>query len=265
MNSIANKEVNHSLNNLDNYKKELDADISEIAKKLSELLIDYLKFITNMMRLKKNNLLRFIIIRGLDTIINVFNYVLLYTKNLDVTYFHCQKAFYFYSEFVSQISDDEKMFLQLSSRDATTYVYKKTIYEIHSELKKNNEYVSDYTKLKLDTINLYVNIYKTFIMKLINNYVANNNPINLTSIENIFKKLYIINNTIFIQKLNDTLEILYYRIDNYKLFYEISNLIMKKTIKKPELFNDCNDKILSDEFYSKIEDTPEKFVLWLMN
>ena len=137
MKTLANKEVNYSLHNNENFKKELEPEISDITKKLSELFIDYFKFIIENIKFKKSNFSRFIITRGLDTIINVFNHILFYTKNLDVTYFHCQKAFYFYVEFIGQISEDEKMFLQLSSRDATTYVYKKTIFEINNETKKN--------------------------------------------------------------------------------------------------------------------------------
>lgn len=136
MKTFSNKEVNYSLHNNENYKKELDYEISEIIEKISQLFMDYFKFITENIKLKKTNFSRFIITRGLDTLVNVFNHILFYTKNLDVTYFHSQKAFYFYAEFVGQISEDEKMFLQLSSRDATTYVYKKTIYEINNDIKK---------------------------------------------------------------------------------------------------------------------------------
>ena len=264
---MGTKDVNYSLNNKDNYKTELDSDVNDISEKLTELIIDYLKFITNTIKLKKNNLLRFIMMRGLDTLINVFNYLLLYTKNLEVTYFHCQKAFYFYSEFVSQISDEEKMFLQLNSRDATTYVYKKTIYEINNEIKKNNEYTSDYTKIKLDTINNYIHLYKTIIIKLINNYGNNieTNNKNINSLYSIFKKINIINNNDFILSLSKLIEIIYCKIEDFNRFHEISNLIIKKTIKKPELFKICIDKSLTDEFDEMLDESPDKFVNWLIN
>ena len=138
MKTLLNKEVNYSLQNNENFKKELDCDIIDITENLSELLLNYYKFIIGSTKLKNLKNLRFIIIRGLDTILNVFNLILFYTKNLDITYFHCQKAFYLYVEFIEQISEDENIFLQLSSRDATTYVYKKTIYEISNEFKKKN-------------------------------------------------------------------------------------------------------------------------------
>ncbi len=131
-----NKDNNFSLQNLDNYRKNIDSVTSEITEKYYMLIAEYFKFITENIKVKNSNFSKFIITRGLDTITNVFNSIFYYTKNIDLTYFHCQKSFYFYVEFVGQISEDEKMFLQLSSRDATLYVYKKTIFEINNEYKQ---------------------------------------------------------------------------------------------------------------------------------
>ena len=170
MKTISNKDNNYSLNNLENYKKNIDNEISEITEKYYQLLLEYFKFIIENIKIKNTDFSRFIIERGLDTITNVFNNLLYYTRNIDLTFFHCQKSFYFYVEFVGQISEDEKMFLQLTSRDATTYVYKKTIFEINNEYRKNiNENTSQETNNKLKFINNYVNIYKTFIYKIIHN------------------------------------------------------------------------------------------------
>ena len=263
MKTLANKEVNYSLHNNENFKKELEPEISDITKKLSELFIDYFKFIIENIKLKKSNFSRFIITRGLDTIINVFNHILFYTKNLDVTYFHCQKAFYFYVEFVGQISEDEKMFLQLSSRDATTYVYKKTIFEINNETKKMNEDISDYTSLKLDIINSYVDLYKTLLLKLINNDFLNNEKIQI--IENIYIKLNNLTNKSKIKIINEVIEKFFYSINDDKYFLDSCELLVKKISKNQELIYDkCLNKFLSDEFNDKVQENPDKFITWFM-
>ena len=88
MKIIIDKEANFSLHNNENYRKELEPEIRDILKKISQLFINYFKFITGNIKLTKSNFSRFIITRGLDTIINVFNNILFYTKNLDLTYFH---------------------------------------------------------------------------------------------------------------------------------------------------------------------------------
>lgn len=259
MNNSTDKEINYSLRVSDNYKKELESNINDIINKLSHLFIEYFKFIIEHIKFKKTNFSRFIIIRGLDTIYNVFNYILLYTKNLELTYFHCQKSFYFYVEFISQISEDEKIFLQLSSRDATAYVYKKTICDITVELKKSNEYISEYTKFKLDTIIIYSELYKTYLLKLINNNFTDGDA--LKNIEIIFEKLNKITDKSTIKKLNDITEKLFYKIENINLFLNISNILISKFIKNKNIFEKCENKILSEEFYEKLIN-PDKFIIW---
>jgi len=263
MKTIANKEINYSLYNSENFNKELECDLSDVVDKLSQLFIDYFKFIIENIKLKRSNFSKFIIIRGLDTIVSVFNHILFYTKNLDATYFHCQKAFYFYVEFVGQISEDEKMFLQLSSKDATTYVYKKTIYEINNEFRKINEDISDYTRLKLEIINSYIDLHKTLLLHLINNDFSNAEHLN--SLEDLYKKLNRLNDKSLVKKLNIIVDKFYYSIDNSYKFYTIIDLIVKKMVKTPEILENKTNKFISDEFNNKLNDVPDKFIAWFIN
>lgn len=262
MKTSLNKETNYSLHNSVNFKKELELEISDVIEKVIELFLEYFKFINENIKLKKSDFAKFIIIRGLDTIISVFNFILLYTKNLDVTYFHCQKSYYFYVEFVGQISEDEKMFLQLSSRDATTYVYKKTIFDINLELRKNNEEITDYTKLKLSIINSYIDIYKTLLLKLINENI--NYEKNLTLIEDIYIKLNNISNKAFIYDFNKIIEKLYYDTENANKLFEICILLIKKITKNTEILNNIHLKFLSEDYKNKLLDSSDKFVSWFV-
>jgi hypothetical protein len=245
MKSITNKEINYSLHISENFKKELDSELSDVVVNISSLFINYFKFIIENIKLKQSNFARFIITRGLDTITNVFNFILFYTKNLDLTYFHCQKAFYLYVEFVSQISEDEKMFLQLNSKDATTYVYKKTIYEINNEMRKLNEEPSYYTKIKLNIINQFVNLYKTMLLKLINNDFTNIKHLN--DLEELYKKFNKINNKLKINKLNNVIDKFYYKINDVEEFYKLINLLVKKISKTPDFLDIIEDNCLSYE------------------
>ena len=65
-----------------------------------------------------------------NTLKHIFNTLLLYTKNLNLTVYHCKKAYLFYVEFITQIGDENHSFLQLNSKDAVIFLYKKTIFEI---------------------------------------------------------------------------------------------------------------------------------------
>ena len=125
--------INFSLQNIENYKINTHLILSEIMEKYSQIVIEYLKYIMKTIDFKKNKIIKFINLRGLNTLTHVFKYILYYTKDLNNTFYQCEKAFYFYVEFVTQISDDDKVFLQLSSRDAINYVYK-----IRKYIQKDN-------------------------------------------------------------------------------------------------------------------------------
>ena len=261
-----NKDNNFSLQNLDNYRKNIDNTTSEITEKYYMLIAEYFKFITENIKVKNSNFSKFIITRGLDTITNVFNSIFYYTKNIDLTYFHCQKSFYFYVEFVGQISEDEKMFLQLSSRDATLYVYKKTIFEINNECKNTNE-SSKLINDQIAIINSYINIYKTMVYKIIQSDRNNNinNNLYIETFEKICKKINKTNlNNENVVLLNDIIDKFYFITDdNVDYFFDIVQEFTKKM--KQSHLKKCEKKICVEELSIKLNDTPEKFISWFLS
>lgn len=260
---ISHKDNNYSLTNIDNYRKTIECSLGEVTKKYGDLLIEYSNFISENIKVKNSCLSRFIIIRGLDTITNVFLNIFNATKNIDLTYFHCQKSFYFYVEFVGQISDDEKTFLQLTSRDATTYVYKKTIFDINNEFKKQNELINNELTEKMDIIKVYINLYQTYLLKTIKSEKINRND--MDSIIKIYDKLNNLHNKSTIVVLENITEKLFYKIEDSNKFYELCSLIVKKFVKNPEIFKNANKKLNSDEFNDKLTESSEKFLAWLVS
>jgi hypothetical protein len=263
---IANKDNIFSLQNLDNYRKNIDNTTSEITEKYYTLIREYYKFITENIKVKNTDFSRFIITRGLDTITNVFNNIFYYTKNIDLTYFHCQKSFYFYVEFVGQISEDEKMFLQLSSRDATTYVYKKTIYEINGEIKKNQTANINTINQQLAIINSYINIYKSFLYKIIQSSdLNNNNTFYIEIFEKICKKINKTNlNKENVVLLNNIIDKLYFEINDIDYFFNTIQEFLKK-MKHTHLKKYEKKIYLSiEEMTEKLNDSPEKFINWFL-
>ena len=262
--NTSNKDTNYSLYNLENYKKNIDNDISEITEKYYTLLLEYYKFIIENIKIKNEKLTKFIITRGLDTITTVFNNILYYTKNINMTYFHCQKSFYFYVEFVGQISEDEKMFLQLTSRDATIYVYKKTFFEINNEHRKNNEKLTPETNDKLLIINNYNNIYKTLLYKIIQSENTSKNISYIELFERICEKINKTNyNKENIIILNDIVDKFYFDIVDINYFYVVIEYFLKK-VKVHNLKN-CEKNMHTKEMQDKLVETPEKYVTWLLS
>lgn len=268
MKTINNTDTNYSLNYNENYKSELYESTGLITKKYSQLLCEYIKFIVENINTKNKVFSEFIIIRGIDTITNVFNNILYYTKNIDLTYFHCQKSFYFYIEFVGQISEDEKKFLQLTSRDATIYVYKKTLFEISNEVKKINENISNETKNKLDIINIYIQLYQTYLLKII----QIKNKVNTSNIEELIKifsslcdKLSSFNEEKQIGILYNIIEKLYYDISDITIFFELNSALVKKFLKNPETIKNYKKKLYLNEYSQKLLEAPDSFIDWFIS
>lgn len=182
------KEFEYSLLELVNYNEILDCNESEVLKKYVLIINEYLKFILETTKIKNNNYFKFIIIRGYNTITNVFNNILYHTKNLDVTFYHCQKAYYYYVEFIQQITDEQHMFLQLTSRDATTYVYKKIFSELLTASKSNIEKYSNEMKKKITIIDKHIKIFNNIFVFTIENLIFNEENLNIIK-NNCFKTI----------------------------------------------------------------------------
>jgi hypothetical protein len=152
-----------AINNLDNYRQFIHNSCQDILTKFVSVITEYMKFISEKISMKNKQYYNFIFERGIDMIIHVFTIIFYYTKNLDLTFYHSQKAYYFYIEFIEQISDDNVTFLQLSSKDAITFVYKKTIYEINHDYKRNMVELTNDEKSLLANLEMYISIYKNII------------------------------------------------------------------------------------------------------
>ena len=119
---------NFEITNISNYVKNLDInDYNKIMTAYEIIIQDFITYTFDTIFIQKKDFLLFIIKRGLETIKNVFIQLLMYTKNINLVFYHCKKAYYYYIEFIGQISDDTHSYLQLSSKDAVLFVVHKNI------------------------------------------------------------------------------------------------------------------------------------------
>ena len=252
--SDKNKTNSYSLSDTDNFNSELTVSVEVVMNKYTELLVEYVKFILENVKINKFEYANFIINRGFDTITHIFSNMLYYTKNLDITYFHCQKAFYFYVDFICQISEAEKLFLQLSSRDAATYVYKKTLFEINSDYIKKLEDCSPTTKEKFDLIAERIAIDK-YLLLLIINTSEKRDPY-ISQFANITAALNSISlNKSALQVLVRIIDILYTKIESISCFYTTVDLLVKKLFNNQT--NLCHDV---NKIYDVITESPNVIV-----
>lgn len=149
-----------SLQHADNYKKHLDNTTAEIFVRYMGLVQEFLVQCMDAIFITDVSYYRYIILKGIETIAHVFRNLLLYTNNLNITYHHSQKAFYYYVEFIGQIGQDTHSFLQLNSKDATLFVYKKTIFDVKKEFSsviKGD--TTETTRLIIDNVAMLTGIY----------------------------------------------------------------------------------------------------------
>jgi len=209
-----------SLQNVSNYKEKLEDDCSSIIEKYLQIILQYLKQITENTKIKNNQHFFFILMKGLDALYYVFLNILMYTRNLNIAYYNTQKAYYYYIEFIEQINNRNRNSLNLNSKDAIMYVYQKTIFEINNEIKmeiKINKEERDIYDSLFAFHKIYKILFKSFYDKYNINLLVNKNET-----EDI------------VNKLNDTMK----------------NI---KSIKNDEYLDDHLEDYLN-EIYDKITD-----------
>jgi len=127
------------ISNIENYNKTFEfSEIKPYIFRYMEIINEYMMYVVEHMIIQDDTYLLFLIRRGVETITHCFKILLMYTKNLELTIYQCKKALYYYIEFIGQISDVslQHSYLQLNSKDATLFVYKKTIYDINNIYRK---------------------------------------------------------------------------------------------------------------------------------
>lgn len=266
------------------YKNTLTENTNTILYKYHSLIVDCLNYsIANITKLKRKQL-EFVLLRCYDTITHVFLNILFYTKNVNIVLLYCQKACYFYVEFVNQITDEQNNFLQLGSRDACIYVYKKIFSDINMEYYKNAKDISssgqgqeddsyfiitEYTKI-CKTILLHFNEFISFEpVKMVKQFKK------LDNITNDYSKLcktqiHLYTNWVF--TMNDFFN--YYRMNiNKNNMTNLSNayvdllLLLIKYLEKKEKKNKQNQNENENHSLQKIisNETKEKIVQLLDN
>tara|TARA_B110000977_G_C11042595_1_gene479373 strand:- start:400 stop:1233 length:834 start_codon:yes stop_codon:yes gene_type:complete len=264
---------------IQNYNKTLTNSNGIILSKFCEVINEYLFHITENIIIQNREYYIFILLRGLTTIKHIFNTMLLYTKNLDLTIYHTKKAYLFYVEFIGQMSVDTNSYLQLNSKDATLFVYKKTIFEINNEYRKqfilNND---EKEQFKL------IDVFSKLVIEMFETVIYNENFKGETRISYMMYIQKMINkavNKIIImdKKVKEKIDIcekyLFYKnllknkciIMDEGLFLNLSNLFFKKIQNDTDIsIEDIGKKMYHKDSGEKIvTKTPLKFTNWLFN
>jgi hypothetical protein len=124
------------------------------------------------------------ILPGLYTVTHCFRLLYLYTKNLKLTSEHCILGSSYYIEFLRQMGEPGKKYLKLTSKDATQFVYKKTIYTINHDYTKQHVIHED-DLVFINAINSHINIFVDYFVNLIT-LINKTIPISPSQINHVF-------------------------------------------------------------------------------
>lgn len=277
-----NTELNvlYSLNNITNYKTCIDIDLSSIISKYSNLIIEYLQFVSDNNFISDINNYVFYIMRGYDIIHNVFNLILYYTHNVDMAYYHGQQSYVLYIEFINQSVGGQNVFLQLTSREAVMFVYKKTINEVNNDIRQNMV-ISNITTQILDRIRFHGKIMKVIISYFLSNLINNKQKeiyfIN-RMLYSIKQQMNILTNNItnqiysdicckYVMLLNETLELSKNQDANIEMYNTRIISFFKEVTKQP-LNNLPNilEKILNIQIIENIKNmNSNELIEWIFS
>ena len=158
-----------SLQDTTNYNEQFNRNTTEIFARYTTLILEYLFRCAEVLDTKNIDYFKYILVRGLNTISHVFKILLLYTKNIEVASHHTQRAYYYYVEFIGQIGSDSHTYLQLNSKDASLFVYKKTIFDINNEFRKEFASVIG-TDTIMENVETLIHIYNSCLLERIYKY-----------------------------------------------------------------------------------------------
>jgi hypothetical protein len=99
----------------------------QIIEKYILILNEYFQLINNSSIMKEIDYPISYLYIGINSIHRVFEHILLKTQSIEKAYYYCQKTYYYYLEYMSQIYKSN-ILLNLNHMDAVLFVYKKTIF-----------------------------------------------------------------------------------------------------------------------------------------
>lgn len=267
----------NSLKNCDNYKPTLTNSSVEIYSKYIGIIQEYIIQSVGKICIRDDTYYKYVICQGIDAISHVFKMILLHTKNLPIAYYHCQTSFYYYIEFMEQLGENTNSFLKLSSKDATLFVYKKTIFEIDTELVKHGivKHSKSSTNTIMNNVEVLVNTYNSLLKNVITDFDFKQrdkhgivNKID-QSLSKFSQNILNVSISLTEEEYNEKLNILdeFYKMlsasqeSNAIIYLEI---LARKLKTSTINYDDIYSNLLSDNNDTKLTTlTPIKYINWL--
>jgi hypothetical protein len=260
---------NYSLSEETNFYKYFDNTPEYYFSTYYAIINKYMAYISKNIMVQNEEYYKYIIKKGVELIGHIYKFLLMYTKNLDLTVHHTQKGYYYFVEFVGQISNEHNSFLNLNLKDAILFVYRKTIFNISEDFTKNFKLTMS-EKNDLLILNNRVSCVEMYYNLLLEYYFNNNsenNEKNIKKFQNIIECIVnsfdedLININSVQHKIYKKLLLLCF--ENNISLSKCEKLVLK--LSKKDINEDNEQNILNNLFMFDIHEkiqllTPQKLV-----
>ena len=172
-----------SLSNKDNYLTELDCDYHELTQAYIVMVEYYITTIEQTVRMDDRSYYRYILCKGVENLKNIFRLLLVYTKNKAMSAFQTEKAMLYYVEFMGQISNEHSFIINLNGKDATLFIFKKTLYD----LAKQDSSMTDADMQTLSVVDRFIDTHSAILKMMVFSADAEDEVIK--SVQAMHKKL----------------------------------------------------------------------------
>jgi hypothetical protein len=122
----------------------------QILDTYSKLINEYFGLLNESEIMKEMNFPISSVYIGANAIHRVFEIILIKTKSIEKTYYYCQRAYYYYLEYIEQIYR-ANLSQNLNHMDIILFVYKKTIYDTYDG-DSNSHTLSNIMTLNNETL-----------------------------------------------------------------------------------------------------------------
>ena len=112
---------------------------SQILETYIKLINEYFGLLSESEIMKELNFPSSSVYIGANAIHRVFEIILMKTKSIEKTYYYCQRAYYYYLEYIEQIYR-ANLSQNLNHMDIILFVYKKTIYDTYDGDNNDNSH-----------------------------------------------------------------------------------------------------------------------------
>lgn len=249
----------YSLIKSSNYNNYLISNLKEIINNYIHILLNYILLFNQKINMDDGNIKFFILKKGISTINHVFLFILYYTKNLEVTFYHSQHSYIFYLEFIEQLNFNLSNSIKITINDAVTFVYKKNIYNVNNLINNITEQekqifgqIEELLKIYSGIIDIFISTNNFDLIELKN--TIDNFQSNISSKiknKNIMNLIYHFLNLLFIINIPNSQKnkLLFSFIDEINLRKNINFISLKNNIQS---FDYYLDNVNSSDFIIKL-------------